>query len=104
NNLPVQLTSFVGRERELAELGEVLEATRLLTLTGAGGCGKTRLAAQLAADSLDRFGDGVWWIDLAPLADPGAVGPALGDAIGVKPLPGATTLQAVVSQLAESAA
>ncbi len=104
NNLPVQLTSFVGRERELAELGDVLEATRLLTLTGAGGCGKTRLAAQLAADSLDRFGDGVWWIDLAPLADPGAVGPALGDAIGVKPLPGATTLQAVVSALAESAA
>ncbi len=104
NNLPEQLTSFVGRERELAELGDALEATRLLTLTGAGGCGKTRLAAQLAADSLDRFGDGVWWIDLAPLADPGAVGPALGDAVGVKPLPGATTLQAVVSQLAESAA
>ncbi len=104
NNLPEQLTSFVGRERELAELGDALVATRLLTLTGAGGCGKTRLAAQLAADSLDRFGDGVWWIDLAPLADPGAVGPALGDALGVKPLPGATTLQAVVSQLAESAA
>jgi predicted ATPase/DNA-binding CsgD family transcriptional regulator len=61
---------------------------------------KTRLAAQVAADVLDRFPDGVWWIDLAPLADPDAVGPALSDAIGVKPLPGQTSLQTAVAHLA----
>jgi predicted ATPase/class 3 adenylate cyclase/DNA-binding CsgD family transcriptional regulator len=102
NNLPEHLTSFVGREHELTELAQALRATRMLTLTGAGGCGKTRLAAQLAADALDRFPDGVWWIDLAPLGDPDAVGPALGDAIGVKPLPGQTSLEAAVAHLANA--
>jgi predicted ATPase/class 3 adenylate cyclase/DNA-binding CsgD family transcriptional regulator len=102
NNLPEHLTSFVGREHELEELAQTLRATRMLTLTGAGGCGKTRLAAQLAADALDRFPDGVWWIDLAPLTDPDAVGPELADAIGVKPLPGQTSLQAAVAHLADA--
>src|SRR5581483_10583184 len=94
NNLPEQLTSFVGRERELAEIGEALARTRLLTLTGAGGCGKTRLAAQTAADALDRFPDGAWWVELAPLSDPQAVGPTLGEALGVKPLAGQSSLDA----------
>ncbi|MFI5003408.1 MAG: LuxR C-terminal-related transcriptional regulator [Solirubrobacterales bacterium] len=99
NNLPEQLTSFVGRERELGEVADALSATRLLTLTGAGGCGKTRLAAQAAADTLDRFPDGVWWVELAPLADPEAVGPTLGEAVGVKPLPGQSSLDAAVAHL-----
>jgi predicted ATPase/class 3 adenylate cyclase len=67
NNLPVQLTSFIGREREMAELAAPLAASRLLTLVGAGGVGKTRLALQLAADALDRYADGVWLIELSPL-------------------------------------
>ena len=100
NNLPDQLTSFVGRERELGDVAQALDTTRLLTLTGAGGCGKTRLAAQAAADALDRFPDGAWWVELAPLADPDAVGPTLGDAVGVKPLPGQSSLDAVVAHLA----
>ena len=104
NNLPEHLTSFVGRGRELGELAQALGATRLLTVTGAGGCGKTRLAAQLAADTLDRFPDGVWWIELAPLADPDAVGPALGEAVGVKPLPGQSSLEAAVAHLADARA
>jgi hypothetical protein len=104
NNLPEQLTSFVGREQELSDIAEALSATRLLTLTGAGGCGKTRLAAQTAADVLDRFPDGAWWVELAPLADPDAVGPALGEAIGVKPLPGQSSLDAAVAHLAGSRA
>ncbi len=104
NNLPEQLTSFVGREQELSDIAQALSATRLLTLTGAGGCGKTRLAAQTAADVLDRFPDGAWWVELAPLADPNAVAPALGEAIGVKPLPGQSSLDAAVSHLAESRA
>jgi class 3 adenylate cyclase len=73
NNLPVQLTSFIGRENQIAEVKDLLSAARLLTLTGAGGTGKTRLALQVAADELDTFGDGVRLVELAPLSDPGLV-------------------------------
>jgi len=94
SQLPVALSSFVGRERELAELSLLLESERLLTLTGAGGCGKTRLALQAASDALERFPDGAWWVELAPLAEGQLVGAAVGDALGVRPLPGMTALQA----------
>jgi predicted ATPase/class 3 adenylate cyclase len=88
NNLPVQLTSFVGRERALAEVGCLLAAERLVTLTGAGGVGKTRLALRVAADGLDRFPDGVWLVDLAPLADEALVPQAVAAAVGVREDPG----------------
>jgi predicted ATPase len=100
NNLPDQLTSFVGREHELELVTEMLGETRLLTLTGAGGCGKTRLAAQAGADTLERFDDGVWWLELAPLAD----GDALAQTVGVRPLPGQTSLQAAIAHGAQRAA
>jgi predicted ATPase/class 3 adenylate cyclase/DNA-binding CsgD family transcriptional regulator len=99
NNLPEQLTSFIGRKRELGEIAAALDCTRMLTLTGAGGCGKTRLAAQTAADALDRFPDGTWWVELAPLSDPQAIGPTLGEALAVKPLAGQSSLEAVVAHL-----
>src|SRR5258706_5858150 len=70
NNLPTQLTSFVGRERELKEAREKLLSARLLTLIGPGGTGKTRLSLQLGADGLPLFTDGVLFIELAPLAEP----------------------------------
>ncbi len=73
HNLPVQLTSFVGRERELRELRGRLDRTRLLTLTGPGGAGKTRLALEVAAERLHDYEDGVWLVELAALADPGLV-------------------------------
>jgi predicted ATPase/class 3 adenylate cyclase len=73
HNLPVPVTSFIGRETELAEGKRLLASTRLLTLTGPGGTGKTRLALQLAADVLDTFPDGVWIVELAALADPALV-------------------------------
>ena len=99
NNLPCELTSFVGRERELAEVGRVLGRARLLTLTGAGGCGKTRLALQAAADAIDRFPGGVWWVELAPVSDPAMVGQAICDAVGVRSLPGQSGLEAAAAHL-----
>lgn len=89
NNLPLQLTSFVGREREIAELRGVLaDSTRLLTLTGAGGSGKTRLALVLATEMVDCFEDGVWWVELAPLSEPDLVPQAVASAVGVREAPG----------------
>jgi class 3 adenylate cyclase len=70
SNLPVQLSSFVGRDVELTQLRELLADNRVVTLTGAGGVGKTRLAIQVAARMAGEFSDGVWWVDLAPITDP----------------------------------
>jgi len=81
NNLPLQLTSFIGREREIAAAKRALAETRLLTLTGSGGVGKTRLSLQVAAEVLDDFPDGVWFVELAPLSDPALVAPAIVDAL-----------------------
>jgi len=73
NNLPISLTSFIGREREINQVKSFVSRARLLTLTGAGGVGKTRLALQVAADVLEDFADGAWLIDLAPASDPALV-------------------------------
>ena len=82
NNLPLQMTSFVGREREIAKITDLLGAHRLVTLVGSGGIGKTRTSLQVAADLLDGSGNGVWFVELAPLASgeyiPAAVAQALG--------------------------
>jgi predicted ATPase len=83
-NLPEPLTSFVGRERELVELKRLLAKNRLLTLAGAGGIGKTRLALQLAAEVKDAYRDGVWFIDFAPLDDPELVPNVAAQALGVQ--------------------
>jgi len=87
NNLPVRLTSFIGREAEIAGLKELIAENRLVTLTGAGGVGKTRLALQVAADLLDGHPDGVWWVDLARITDAGLVPNAVAAALGVKENP-----------------
>jgi predicted ATPase/DNA-binding CsgD family transcriptional regulator len=77
HNLPAQLTSFVGRQKEIAEIKQHLEASRLVVLTGPGGTGKTRLALQVASELRGAYQDGVWWVELAPLRDPGLVGDAI---------------------------
>ena len=87
NNLPLQLTSFVGRETEVAEIGELLARNSLVTLAGSGGCGKTRLALEVAATLVQRYGDGVWFVELAALVDPGLVSHAVADALGVREPP-----------------
>ncbi|HEV7662384.1 MAG TPA: tetratricopeptide repeat protein [Chloroflexota bacterium] len=88
NNLPAQLTSFVGRQRELAEIRRLFGATRLLTLTGLGGTGKTRLALRAATDLLEEFPDGVWFTDLAPLGEPALVASTIAQVLNIRPLPG----------------
>ncbi len=84
NNLPIQLTSFIGRERELAEIKNLLQNNRAVTLLGVGGIGKTRLSLQAAADIQDDYPDGVWFVELAPLTSPGLVDHAVAIALGVK--------------------
>ena len=84
DNLPLQLTSFIGREREVAEVSGCWSETRLLTLTGSGGSGKTRLALEAAAGLLSDFEDGVWWVELASLTDPALVPQAVGSALGLR--------------------
>ncbi len=84
NNLPVQLTTFVPRDAELAQLAELMQRNRLVTLTGTGGCGKTRLALQGAADAAHRHAGGVWWVDLAPVRDPNLVAAAAAEAVGLR--------------------
>ncbi|OQY97818.1 MAG: hypothetical protein B6D41_02945 [Chloroflexi bacterium UTCFX4] len=84
NNLPAQLSSFIGRERELDELASILQTTRLLTLSGAGGAGKTRLSIQLAEKMLDAFPDGVWFIELARVSDAALIPQTIATALGVR--------------------
>src|SRR5215203_4700093 len=84
HNLPSELSSFVGREKELAEVKRLLENTRLLTLTGAGGCGKTRLALAVASEVVEGFEDGVWLLELAPLVDPSLVPQAVASTLGLR--------------------
>jgi predicted ATPase/class 3 adenylate cyclase len=84
NNLPVQLTSFVGREKEIAEVKRLLTATHLLTLMGTGGAGKTRLSLQVGSELLDVYPDGVWFIEFAPLTDATLVPQAIASAMGVR--------------------
>ena len=88
NNLPIQLTSFIGREREKAEVRRLLFASRCLTLTGSGGAGKTRLALQVAAETLEEFPGGVWLVELAALSDPTLVPQAEASALRVTEQPG----------------
>ncbi len=90
HNLPAQLTSFIGRETEIADLSENVKSTRLVTLTGAGGTGKTRLALQVAEQVLDTFPDGVWLVELAPLSDPTLVPQACLQAMELVQQPGAS--------------
>src|SRR5207247_3508982 len=87
HNLPAQLTRFIGREQAMHEVRQLLATTRLLTLTGSGGCGKTRLALQVAADLVGEYPDGVWLVELAALAEPSLVPQAVASALGIREEP-----------------
>jgi predicted ATPase/class 3 adenylate cyclase len=104
NNLPTQLTTFIGRENEISELKQELETHRLVTLTGSGGTGKTRLSLQVAAELLDHFDHGVWFIELAPLTDPDLIPQTMLSAIGLVEQQGKTPLELLVEFLHEKQA
>ncbi len=99
NNLPTAVSGFVGREQEIAEVKRLLSTTHLLTLTGSGGCGKTRLSLQIAADLLDTFPGGVWFVELATLSDPARVPSAIAMATGIREDPSKAILITIAENL-----
>jgi predicted ATPase/class 3 adenylate cyclase len=99
NNLPVQLTSFVGREADIAAVGELLQRARLVTLTGPGGTGKTRLSLQVAAERLTGFADGAFFVELAPVTDPRLVPSAIASSIDVREAADRPLMEAVKEAL-----
>jgi predicted ATPase/DNA-binding winged helix-turn-helix (wHTH) protein len=100
HNLPQPLTRFIGREQQISELKALLGRSRLLTLTGSGGCGKTRLAMQLAADLTGAYPDGIWLVEYAALADPALVPQAVAQVFGLKEQPGQLLTQTIAEHLA----
>src|SRR6202050_4834923 len=100
NNLPAQVSRFIGRDAELAEVRRLIGAFRLITLTGPGGVGKTRTALQVAAELLDGSGDGVWLVERAALSDGDAVPQAICGALGIPGAPGRPVLDALLDALA----
>src|SRR5258705_9584735 len=100
HNLPHQLTSFVGREQEIAQLNELIATNRLVTLTGAGGAGKTRLAIEVASRLVVAFPDGVWLVDLAALSDPELVPKAVAQAFALNEQPTRALIETLSAYLA----
>jgi predicted ATPase/DNA-binding CsgD family transcriptional regulator len=100
NNLPLELSSFVGRGREINEIEGLLTDHRLLTLAGPGGSGKTRLALRVAAEVAEGFEDGVWLVELAPLSDPDLVSRAVASVLGVRETPGTDLVDSLCVYLA----
>jgi predicted ATPase len=100
HNLPADIASFIGREKELAEIARLLTTTRLLTLTGAGGSGKTRLAQRAAVDAVRTFSDGVWLVQFAPVTDGASLPRRIMTVLGIRGLPGQPLLGTLAASLA----
>ena len=101
NNLPAARTSFVGREREMLEIQRELAMTRLLTLTGPGGTGKTRLALEVAKELVGAYPDGVWLVELARLSEAGLVTQTVADVLGVEEQPDRPLIDTLADSLRE---
>ena len=99
SGLPVGVAAFVGREPERAKVADLIADARVVTLTGPGGCGKTRLAVEVVGDVASRFLDGACWVDLQGVSEPGLVAPALGGAAGVHERPGQALTDALAAEL-----
>ncbi|MGW0501521.1 ATP-binding protein [Micromonospora sp. NPDC003241] len=100
HNLPIPVTSFVGRQAERIELRELVAGHRLVTVLGAGGGGKTRLAVELSIDLVDEYPDGVWFVDIASVTDPGLVAFAIAAVLGLRPEPGRPMVDTLVEYAA----
>ncbi len=100
HNLPQSLTSFIGREQQISELQGLLRKNRLVTLTGAGGCGKTRLAMQMVADLVPAYPDGIWLVEFAALADPRLLPHSVAHVLGLKEQPDKALTQTITEYLA----
>jgi predicted ATPase/DNA-binding CsgD family transcriptional regulator len=98
-NLPSQLTRFIGRDRELGEIRRLLQRSRLLTITGAGGCGKTRLAVEAVSEVIHRYPDGAWFVDLSALTDPATIPQALAATLGIRERDDADVLGSIAAEL-----
>jgi predicted ATPase len=101
HTLPTAQTSFVGGESAIATVKALLHGTQLLTLTGSGGSGKTRLALRVAEESLSDYPNGVWWVDLSALAEPGLVAQAVAGALGLKEQPHSSFIELLNDHLCE---
>ena len=99
HNLPAHLPGFIGREKEIETIQQLLSVNRLVTLTGAGGCGKTRLAIQTAVQALPDFSDGVWLVELAPVTVPDHINQAIAEIFKIKEQPGSTLIQIITHYL-----
>ena len=99
HNLPIQLTSFIGREKDIAKIVQAVAGHRLVTLTGSGGTGKTRLSLQVAVEMLDQFPGGIWFVELAPITNPDLIPQTIRSAFGVGDQPGLTSLQLLTDYL-----
>ena len=101
HNLPVQLTSFVGRQAEIAELHQIVKGNRLVTLTGAGGAGKTRLAEEVGSQLGAEFSDGTWYVDLAPITNPALTSVTVARTLGLPDQAGLSTMDLLVRFVGE---
>jgi predicted ATPase/DNA-binding CsgD family transcriptional regulator/tetratricopeptide (TPR) repeat protein len=99
SRLPVGVSAFVGRERERAKAADLVMDARVVTLTGSGGCGKTRLAVEVAGDVASRFPDGAYWVDLQGVSEPELVAPIVGGAVGVRERPGPALIDTLAERL-----
>jgi predicted ATPase/class 3 adenylate cyclase len=104
NNLPAQLSSFIGRDQELKEAQDELASTRLLTLVGPGGTGKTRLSIQIASEQLDRFKDGAWLVELAPITDPAFIVSSIANVFELREARGVPLISVLIDYLREKEA
>jgi len=98
-NLPFPFSSFIGRKHEMAEIKHSLSSTRLLTLAGSGGSGKTRLAIQVGMDLLDSFNDGVWWVDLSSLKNDSLVTQSIAKSLGIQDMPGQPLAETIANHI-----
>ena len=98
HNLPISTTSFIGREKEMKEVKELFDNNRLITITGAGGCGKTRLACEIASSMLGEYNDGVWFVDLAPVTDQNSVVNKVTEVLNIKEVPNQPVIDTLIEK------